>query len=412
MQWDNTNSILYIDGSAVYTGTPATGSSGGGFFDYGTKTYHFYNEGTEVGRINDGYENTAFGESALSAITPDGSYGHWNTAVGYHALMANTLGESNVVVGSECLATNTVGDYNIGIGDSALYENIDGSDNIAIGCLPMYENIDGCDNVAIGDCPLCNTVTDSEYNVAIGPYPMCDFVGGIENVAIGESPFGGYGTGEYNIAIGAVALGSATNEDAYDYGNVAIGGYALWGWNRFGRAENVAIGYEAMTLGHVAHYNVSIGSQSLKNCYGEELSVAVGLCSLQNQVAGYGNVGVGAYSGKDSINLKFNTFLGYDTGTDQMNGHTSTVAKHYHDITPDVGIEKSYVEYAYSFVFDGVDESNLIPDGTYYGLPGSYGDGKTYEMHLTAVPTCTTTDSPRTCTASKIYRYYIYKLIL
>jgi len=405
--WDDSVPMLYIDGEPVFTGTPASGD--GGFFTAGAKEFHFYNEGDEVGRINDSFFNTGFGINALSSITPSGSQGKSNTAFGESALQNTTTGRYNTAIGEEALFSNVVGEANIAVGCGALYFTKE-NDNTAIGEWALGENVEGSCNIAVGSFALTMASGgdyDNWYNIAIGTWAMGDFVGGQENTAIGESALGGEGTGDYNIAIGAAALGSATNEDAWDEGNVAIGGYALWGWDNFGREYNVAIGYEAMTLGHVANHDVAIGSQALKSCYDEELSVAIGTCALYYQVAGVGNVAVGAWSGKDSINLSYNTFLGYDTMTDQMNGHGGSTAKHYHDITPAPGIERSYVEYAFSFVFDGVDESNLIPDNTYFSLPGSYGDGKTYEMHLTAVPLCTTTDSPRNCTARKIYRYYI-----
>ena len=400
--WDNVNSILYINGE------PVGGGGESGFFVAGVKDHHFYNDEVEVGIINDGFGNVGFGLEALSSIAPVAPWGNENTAMGYRALASCTTGQRNVAIGSEALEANISGHSNIAVGAYALELLTGANYNIAIGETAMYESLTNASNIAIGSWTLVNTVEDSDDNIAIGTSAMEGFIYGESNIAIGLSAFGGESTGDYNIAIGSGAYSSAYGgEDSYGAANVAIGAYSLWGWDYFGRFDNIAIGFEAMCLGHVANYNVAVGGRALRNCYSEELSVAIGLCSLQNQISGYGNVAIGAYSGKDSINLSCNTFLGYDTMTDQMNGHSGNTAKHHHDITPTAGIEKSYVEYAFSFVFDGVDESNLIPDNIYFSMPGSYGDGKTYEMHLTAVPICTTTDSPRICTARKIYRYFI-----
>src|SRR3990167_2715587 len=54
------------------------------------------------------------------------------TAVGYHALSANTTGTSNTAVGDSALASNTTGGFNSAVGPSALLSNTTGQGNTAV----------------------------------------------------------------------------------------------------------------------------------------------------------------------------------------------------------------------------------------------------------------------------------------
>ena len=400
--WDNVNSILYINGEPVYTGTPASGES---FFNYGAKEFHFYNEGDEVGRINDGTgENVGFGPSALSAITPSGSYGRWNTAVGFEALKVITSGRDNVAIGAYAL-TNSSGNCedNIAIGSEAMEMSVSGDENVAIGYCAMQSG-EHWGDVAIGVYCLAgwgDAPGDTDYNVAIGYGAMEDFDSGSCNIAIGEYALE-YGEGEDNIAIGTIAMESLRGYTEY---NIAIGYEALWGYHEpDDYNENIAIGFNSMCFGDACAHNVSIGVNAMYENFNGELNAVLGYNSLADAVSPDCNTALGAYAGGDSVVNSYNSYLGYDTSVQKIT-KTIPVAKHNHVITPSPGLIYHYwVLYGYSFVFDDGTESNLVIDDLYGDIDDYAHPEKTYRIDITNVPVYTTTDGPKVCVARKIYR--------
>lgn len=104
-------------------GTP-TATLGGGLptleansLSYGNMTL----EGLTIGRgaetDNTAISNTAFGVGALNNnLTTSPTDGIFNTAVGYYALNANTVGYNNIAIGRNAGLTNTTGFANIWLG--------------------------------------------------------------------------------------------------------------------------------------------------------------------------------------------------------------------------------------------------------------------------------------------------------
>ncbi|MCB9981387.1 MAG: tail fiber domain-containing protein [Rhodospirillales bacterium] len=144
--------------------------------------------------------NTALGYNALGALT----IGKNNAAIGVNALNSLTSGEQNIAIGTNALITLATNSYNIGIGTNALYNNI-GHSNTAIGIDAMNANSNGNSNVAVGRDALKNNVSGSN-SVALGRYALFAATGG-NNTAVG------YGAG-YN---------AGTNQTTTGTDNILIG---------------------------------------------------------------------------------------------------------------------------------------------------------------------------------------------
>ncbi len=131
--------------------------------------------------------NLAVGLTAFpTTVNPDGSGtdGQYNTAVGYHALSANTTGTQNTALGSAALVTNTTGIQNTAVGFAALSANTTGSYNTAVGLNTLVNNTTGTENTAVGQTAL-NANTTGSYNTAVGMQALFANVTGINNTTLG-----------------------------------------------------------------------------------------------------------------------------------------------------------------------------------------------------------------------------------
>ena len=129
---------------------------------------------------NTWFDNTAVGDHALTANTSGGyntaightalfsnTTGFTNTATGRQALYYNTTGESNTANGEAAVASNTQGSFNTGIGTAALLNNTSGNNNTAVGNAALFSNTTGSGNIALGAAAGTNNVTGSN-NIYIG----------------------------------------------------------------------------------------------------------------------------------------------------------------------------------------------------------------------------------------------------
>ena len=92
-----------------------------------------------------GFNNTGFGENALSLTTT----GSNNTAYGFFAMSLNAVGSNNTAVGADALHGNTTGQENTGMGFRALSDNSTGSRNTAVGRSALLHST-GTKNIGIG----------------------------------------------------------------------------------------------------------------------------------------------------------------------------------------------------------------------------------------------------------------------
>jgi hypothetical protein len=149
--------------------------------------------------------------------------GTTNTASGYQALASNTTGQQNTANGYQALLSNTIGGQNTAIGEWALQQNSSGADNVAIGIGALQLNTTGNDNTAIG-VALARNSTGST-NIAIGLDAMFVNTTGGNNTAVGNYTIGGSDAGNYNTAIGHLALYSNPCDASYNTGVGYAAGY-------------------------------------------------------------------------------------------------------------------------------------------------------------------------------------------
>ncbi len=101
--------------------------------------------------------------SSLSNIS-----GNDNVAAGYQGLYGNTSGNGNIAIGYNSVAGNQTGSYNMGLGTGALYAPItDGLYNTAMGYHSILALKHGNYNTALGSLAILSLVNGS-YNIAAG----------------------------------------------------------------------------------------------------------------------------------------------------------------------------------------------------------------------------------------------------
>lgn len=219
-----------IDPTQVQTrvsGTCTVGSFVAAIAEDGTVT---------CGNGGDVDSNTRYGEAALdSNVAGEGTA---NTAIGWHALGNNTLGDWNTAIGPDALGENTEGRFNTAIGVNALWNNLTGNNNTATGVGALVGNTSGGSNTATGRLALHNNTSGND-NVAIGMSALDGNTIGLNNTAAGAYALFSNTEGMLNTGTGQSALYSNTTGSS----NTAIGEESLW-TNSTG-SQNIAIGYRA-----------------------------------------------------------------------------------------------------------------------------------------------------------------------
>jgi len=165
--------------------------------------------------------------AGLSDGTPTNDSG--NTAVGVGALPYPSNGNQN--------------EFNTAIGAGALAANTAGSFNVAVGLGAITSSTSANDITAVGMSTTCGSSAFADVLVGVGA--IC-------------------GNGSYDISIGQ----QAGSREAGDK-NIAIGGYALFGYNTDDSVtSNIAIGYQAgnqLTTGSNNIYIANEGSATESN---------------------------------------------------------------------------------------------------------------------------------------------------
>ena len=166
-----------------------------------------------------GFDNTAIGAGALmhanNLMSPA-----VNTAVGARALQNTTAGDGNTAVGRIALIDNIDGDQNTALGDGALASNSHAGDNTAVGWSTLSENTTGQENTGIGAGVLINNTTGIN-NTAVGGEAL-QLNTGSNNVALGHNAGHDLTTGDNNIDIGNEVVGLADEHDTIRIGNTNI----------------------------------------------------------------------------------------------------------------------------------------------------------------------------------------------
>ncbi len=76
--------------------------------------------------------------------------GHYNTAIGFQALLGTTIGSFDTANGDQALQNNTTGSFNAANGAQALFSNTTGGNNTAVGFNALFSNMTGNNNIALG----------------------------------------------------------------------------------------------------------------------------------------------------------------------------------------------------------------------------------------------------------------------
>ena len=267
--------------------------------------------------------NTAYGLTALDAITT----GDNNTAIGYGAGSALQDGDGNVCVGTGAGNDLTSGANNIAIGQDALAQTTTTDANIAIGRNALQIPDTEANNLAIGHTAMSGSIAGGEYNVAVGNLALSALTSADYNVAIGYEAGSSLTTHNSDVLIGYQA-GKALSTG--DDGVIAIGyqaGLALTtcsssvfigknaGDGHDTEDHNMGIGRNALT-GSVAggEYNVGIGNYSLAALTSADNNVAIGYLAGSSITTGGTNTMVGFEAGKDTVSGTGNTFIGEQSG--------------------------------------------------------------------------------------------------
>jgi len=153
------------------------------------------------GNISDSVsENTAVGYKALSSVVhTTGDTGYFNTAFGDSALTALTTGYINSAFGDWALYTCTTGKFNTAVGTNALYLS-NGDRNTALGSYALASNT-GNYNTAVGSVAGGNTTSSGSSNILIGFQAGRDITTGSNNLLIENITNASITTGSYNIVL-------------------------------------------------------------------------------------------------------------------------------------------------------------------------------------------------------------------
>jgi len=283
-----------------------------------------------------GFNNTAFGENALSSNTTGGN----NTASGVSALFSNTTGGNNTASGLRALFSNTTGINNTAFGVTALQNNTSGQSNTASGVGALAQNTTGFDNTATGLGALGRNTT-GVANAATGFNALTNNTTGNNNTATGDQALFRNSTGANNTATGDQAL----FRNSTGANNTATGANALR--NALG-TKNIAIGYQAGVTLTNGNNNIYIGNQGA----GDEFqTIRIGTAQAQTFIAGIGNASVTGAT------------VEVDTTTGQL-GIVTSSARYKQDIAP-MGSRSEQVLELRPVTFSYKDDARKV---THYGL--------------------------------------------
>ena len=236
------------------------------------------------------YNNTVLGQEALQNYVEGGFS---NTAVGFYALNANTIGDDNTATGAGALQLNTTGFDNTANGLIALHYNTTGSNNTATGSSALLNNTTGIANTATGVNALLSNTTGND-NTAHGAFALKSNTTGVSNTANGWQALFANTTGNNNTANGLDALLSNTT----GLNNTASGVLAL-GFNTTG-SSNTATGISALQNNSTGGNNTATGQSALQGNTTGPNNTAIGFNALFSNTTGSSNIALGFQAG---INL-------------------------------------------------------------------------------------------------------------
>lgn len=200
MYVDSANELKFASGGAVRLTLSSSGLTSTGLsLDGGTIKLD--------GNYPTGAGNSALGDDALGSASLSGSY---NTAIGDHAMQANTSGNNNSAIGHQALYNNTTGTLNSGLGLNSMFGNTSGTQGTAVGHRSMFAHTTGTGNTAIG-IESGNSITAGSYNTMLGRYAGDSLTTGNYNTNIGNDTDVSASDVQFAVAIGHSAVDKGTN---------------------------------------------------------------------------------------------------------------------------------------------------------------------------------------------------------
>ena len=200
--------------------------------------------------------NTAVGYNALVSNTvPYYGAGFRNTAFGYSTLSSNTIGSYNTVVGRSAGASNTTGSNNIFIGDGAGEQNIAGNSNVYIGNT-SGGNQTTSQNTYVGGAAGYSAVAGTGYSTYIGYLAGHATIGG-DNVFLGHRA--GFGSTNSNWFIIGNRNNASLIEGNFSTGNVMIGTSTDSGFKLDVNGTIRSSGVITATGGNSTNWNTAFG---------------------------------------------------------------------------------------------------------------------------------------------------------
>ena len=230
------------------------------------------------------------------------------------SLSNNDSNTGNTVFGKSAWnnSSDNASDYNTIFGEGIMGTGaVAGATyNTGVGFDALKNLTAGDYNVAIGALALDAVAVGESYNVAIGLGAM---------TSVDEGTAGG--DADYNVAIGYNALegGDFAGNDRQLQGNIAIGANAMDSTGANAQTGTVAIGQNALTALTSGADNLAIGYSALDAMTNGDGNLAIGRDALGNlnHTDANNNIAIGAYAG-DAMGAYANMgniFIGYAAGS-------------------------------------------------------------------------------------------------
>jgi len=239
------------------------------------------------------------------------------------SLSNNDSNTGNTVFGKSAWnnSSDNASDYNTIFGEGTMGTGaVAGATyNTGVGFDALKNLTAGDYNVAIGALALDAVAVGESYNVAIGLGAM---------TSVDEGTAGG--DADYNVAIGYNALegGDFAGNDRQLQGNIAIGANAMDSTGANAQTGTIAIGHDALTALTSGAGNTAVGYQALDATTTGASNTMVGYETGTALPAGGDNntaVGYQALKGANNDTSHENTVVGYQAGQGISNGWNNTL---------------------------------------------------------------------------------------
>lgn len=333
-------------------------------------------------------DNLAIGYQALYSQSYGNNGAVWNsynTAVGNGALYSTqststSNGISNSALGWHTLYNNTVGNNNTANGGGALFSNITGSNATAMGTNAMYYSNNTAtpfinSNVAIGYEALRGSITASantgNFNTAVGYQTLVVNTSGSQNTATGYQALNSNADGTFNTATGMQVL--FANSSGFE--NTASGWRAMQG--NISGADNTATGWQALKNNNSGNNNTAIGASTLLTNTSGTYNTALGY----NADVGSSNLFNATAIGKNAVVSLSNAMVLGGVGTDAVNVGIGTSSPNYmlHLHKTAAGVTNPYIHFTDAITgattadglimgTNGAGEAYIINNETAYNL--------------------------------------------